>query len=128
MSEIKKYVTTEEFEDFVKAHAATALSDMDYSVLGLCGECGEVAEWHKKANHRKNAEFTPKMLLKELGDVLHYTTRIALAHGWSLEKVMRKNIKKLEKRHGTIDPKAAMTEYNQKLQESFDGQIDGGSL
>lgn len=102
---LKKYVTTEEFEEFVKAHASDSITDISYNVIGLCGEAGEVAEWVKKAVHRKDPSFTKKHLKKELGDVLHYLTRIAVAEGWTLEKIMRKNINKLEKRHGTVDPK-----------------------
>lgn len=101
----KHYVTTEEFEEFVKTHASDSIDDISYNVIGLCGEAGEVAEWVKKAVHRKDPNFTPKHLKKELGDVLHYLTRITVAQGWTLEKIMRKNITKLEKRHGTVDPK-----------------------
>ncbi len=87
-----------DYELFVTARAAMPLDDDGYNVIGLCGEAGEVAEWVKKAVYRKNAKFTEEMLLLELGDVIHYVTRIAIKHGWTLKEIMAANISKLEKR------------------------------
>lgn len=87
-----------DYEEFVAAGAFMPLNDDAYSTIGLCGEAGEVAEWVKKAIFRKNAKFTEEMLLLELGDVLHYVTRLALNHGWTLKQVMEANTVKLEAR------------------------------
>lgn len=84
-----------DYEDFVKSSAKIGLDDLNYSVIGLCGEAGEVAEWHKKRNMRGNPKFTEEMLVSELGDVLHYLTRIALKYGVSLDDVMKANVAKL---------------------------------
>lgn len=89
---------TKEYEKFVEDQARMPISDLSYSVIGLCGEAGEVAEWLKKSVYRNNPAFTDEMLLSELGDVLHYTTRIALQRGWSIKDIMKYNVKKLKER------------------------------
>jgi NTP pyrophosphatase (non-canonical NTP hydrolase) len=92
-------VNNTDYEDFVRAQAQIRLDDHDYNALGLCGEAGEVAEWHKKVYHRPSpSRLTKTDLLLELGDVLHYITRIALAHGWTLKDVWMANKAKLEAR------------------------------
>lgn len=89
-----------EFEDFVAYKVAfMPLTDDAYSVIGLCGEAGEVAEWVKKAQFRKNANYTEPMLKSELGDVLHYVTRIARNHSWTLKDLMVDNVAKLSARY-----------------------------
>lgn len=84
-----------QFEQFVR-EGVQPLSDDAYNVIGLCGEAGEVAEWVKKRKFRGNEKFTEEMLKLELGDVLHYITRLALNHGWTLKQLMEGNIQKLE--------------------------------
>ena len=84
-----------EYEEFVLAQAFIPLENEAYSVVGLCGEAGEVAEWYKKAVFRGNTKFTEEMLESELGDVLHYVTRIALKHNFTLKGLMEYNYQKL---------------------------------
>ena len=85
-----------DYEEFVTGKCAfMPITDDAYSVIGLCGEAGEVAEWIKKAQFRKNPKFTEDMLKSELGDVQHYLTRIARNHGWTLKEVMADNMAKL---------------------------------
>lgn len=91
--------STSQFEEFVKERAAVGLFDHDYNFLGLCGESGECAEWWKKIGHRKGESgLTQEDLLLELGDVLHYLTRISLSFGWTLDRVMEGNVEKLTKK------------------------------
>lgn len=93
-------MTTEQFEAHVSANAKEDL-DFNYAVIGMCGEAGEVAEWHKKVNLRKvlKTKLTHEDLLSELGDVLYYLTRAAMLQGWTLEQVMTFNEAKLAERH-----------------------------
>ena len=88
-----------EFEAFVAA-GVQPLSDDAYNVIGLCGESGECAEWVKKNQFRGNKSYTEEMLKLELSDVLHYVTRLALNHKWTLKEIMQANMDKLEKRRG----------------------------
>lgn len=92
-------MTASEFEAHVAKNAKEDL-DFNYAVIGLCGEAGEVAEWHKKVNLRKvlKSNLGDIDLLSELGDVLYYLTRAANLKGWSLEHVMEYNQLKLQKR------------------------------
>lgn len=87
-----------EYEDFVRSQAFIPLENEAYSVIGLCGESGEVAEWYKKAVIRGNPKYTEDMLKLELSDVLHYICRIALNHEWTLKELMEANKVKLEER------------------------------
>ena len=65
--------------------------------LGIGGEAGEVQELLKK-HVRDDREIVDDLLL-ELGDVLHYLTRIASQFGITLEEVMAANHEKIERRH-----------------------------
>lgn len=89
----------DDYQEFVKAQAKIPLDNLPYSFIGLGGEVGECLEWYKKSVYRGDASFDDKELKKELGDVLFYLTRITLAKGWSLKKIMKANRKKLEKRY-----------------------------
>ena len=74
-----------------------------YSVLGLNGEAGEVAEVVKKMIRDKGKQLSEEDrhdLLKELGDVLWYLSKIASKLGFSLEDVARSNLLKLKERYG----------------------------
>jgi NTP pyrophosphatase (non-canonical NTP hydrolase) len=65
------------------------------NTLGLVGEAGEVSEKVKKL-FRDKSKFTDEEVLKELGDVLFYTTALANIFGGSLRKVMEMNMAKLD--------------------------------
>lgn len=91
-------MTTQEFESHVTLRAKEDL-DLNYAVIALCGESGEVAEWYKKAVLRGNKiGLTDMDLAHELGDVLYYLTRAAQLKGWTLSDIMDWNKVKLDAR------------------------------
>ena len=68
------------------------------SVMGLCGESGEVIDLVKKHvshGHSLNRE----KLIDELGDVAWYLAECATALDVTLEEVLLHNIEKLKKRY-----------------------------
>ena len=67
------------------------------NVLGLVGEAGEVAEKVKKML-RDGSRLNQEEVVKELGDVLFYTTAIANYFYSDLQTVIDTNIKKLDDR------------------------------
>lgn len=67
------------------------------NVLGLVGEAGEVAEKIKK-QIRDNTKVSQDDIIKELGDVLFYTTALANYYNKNLGYVIEVNIKKLDDR------------------------------
>lgn len=72
-----------------------------YPALGLCGECGEVAEKVKKAIRDNNGYIDDerKAALKlECGDVLWYLSNLASDLGLTLEEIARHNVEKLQNR------------------------------
>lgn len=78
-----------------------------YTVLGLNGEAGEVAEKVKKVLRDKPNGATGDDIAeikKELGDVLWYVARCAHEMGSSLEDVAKMNMEKLlsRKDRGTL--------------------------
>lgn len=90
-----------EWEQFIRDKGKMPLDKGPYSFMGLAGETGEVMEWYKKTNLRSDpTTLTEDDLLKELGDVLHYVTRIGIAYGWGLKDLMKANKAKLDKRYG----------------------------
>lgn len=91
-------MTAPEYEVHVSQHAKEDL-DLNYAVIALNGEAGEVAEWYKKAVLRKNkVGLTDRDLQEELGDVLFYLTRLAQLKGWTLAEIMDINKLKLDGR------------------------------
>lgn len=69
-----------------------------YTVLGLNGESGEVAEYVKKALRDANGEVSQERaekLFYELGDVLWYVANTCEELGLDLEDVARANLLKL---------------------------------
>ena len=72
-----------------------------YTVLGLNGEAGELAEKLKKILRDKGGELSEEdraEVAKELGDVLWYVTGICYELDIPLEEVARMNIDKLNSR------------------------------
>jgi NTP pyrophosphatase (non-canonical NTP hydrolase) len=76
----------------------TQLEALQYVVLGLNGEAGEVAEQIKKAMRNDNGELSPERIekmKKEAGDVLWYLTRLADELGTNLAEIAQINVEKL---------------------------------
>ena len=81
---------------------------LTYSILGLAGEAGEVAEAYKKAMRRGEPKLVVAdfevcdALILELGDVLWYVSKVARELGVPLSEVARRNMEKIEHRrkHG----------------------------
>lgn len=89
-----------DYEDWVDEQARYPLKDINYSFVGLAGECGEALEWHKKRNLRdvRGNNLTEDDLKSELGDVLHYLVRISRFYGWSVKDLIKNNVEKIEAR------------------------------
>jgi len=119
-----KYDGFNQYQDF------TATTDKAGSclntVLGLMGECGEIAEKVKKITRDVSSDYPHGIdtvdfscypftdaerleLAKEVGDVLWYASRLAGRLGYRLGDIMRLNVEKLSSRkdrdvlHGSGD-------------------------
>ena len=68
------------------------------SVLGLCGESGEVADLLKKY-HFQGHNLDLDHVAKELGDISWYLAVGAYSIGYDLEKILQMNVDKLENRY-----------------------------
>lgn len=91
-------MTTEQFEAHVSEKCNNYV-DLNYSVIALNEEAGEVAGWYKKVVLRNNPKgLTDDDLIGELGDCLFYLTCIAKVKGWGLSEVMDRNKVKLDER------------------------------
>ena len=74
---------------------------LNYPILGLAGEAGELCNKYKKILRDKGGEADINdmgELAKELGDVLWYVAQIATELDTDLEIVARRNLMKLEDR------------------------------
>lgn len=74
---------------------------VNYCVLGLSGEAGEVSEKWKKVIRDNDGYLSDEVrdqMILELGDVLWYVARLADHLGVSLSTVARLNIDKLDSR------------------------------
>lgn len=102
---MKDRIGLNEYQDKARGTAVYDVpSPVDYAILGLVGEAGEVADKRKKqlrdgANGPDNAA-----LIAELGDVLWYVAAVASELGYTLEDVAQANLDKLASRaaRGTI--------------------------
>ena len=84
-----------------------SLEAVIYGVVGLNGEAGEVSEKVKKIWRDNDGYFDIEHkaeIIRELGDVLFYLTRISTELGYSLERVAEINVKKFtsRKERGTL--------------------------
>ena len=75
---------------------------IDYCILGLCSEAGELAGKRKK--QFRDGNITDNDLAAELGDVLWYVARLASELGCTLESIAVSNLYKLadRQRRGVI--------------------------
>jgi len=93
-------MTLDEYQQEAGVTAKSSV-DLTYTVLGLNGEAGEVAEKLKKALRDKGGILSPRIrgeMALELGDVLWYVAVCANRLGYSLDEIGRMNISKLESR------------------------------
>lgn len=100
-----------DFFEYEDAAASTAiypesgqatLTALNYTVLGLCGEAGEIANKVKKIYRDKDGVLSAEdraELSKEIGDVLWYLARGAAELGYTLEEIAEYNAEKLASRH-----------------------------
>ena len=94
-------MTINEYQKLAMVTKNPELSDRELlinSVMGLCGESGEVIDLVKKHvshGHPLNRE----KLIDELGDVAWYLAECATVLDVTLEEVLERNIEKLKKRY-----------------------------
>jgi len=89
------------FCDYCHCKHADPLGALEYTVLGLTNEAGEVAGKVKKIARDQGGEITEenrKAILKELGDALWYLSATCDEIGAELSDVAAANIKKLDER------------------------------
>lgn len=74
---------------------------LEYVLLGLAGEVGEICNKYKKVL-RDDAMALGRdkrlAMADELGDVMYYAARLAFELGTNLDEVMRANVDKLQSR------------------------------
>lgn len=93
-----------QYQEEVKRTAITKLTgiaEVSYSVLGICGESGEVAEKIKKIIRDKDSIISEEdrvLLLKEAGDILWYISKFLSDIGWTLEEAILTNVEKIRDR------------------------------
>lgn len=104
-----------DFNRFVKDRWATrkkTVVDGEVMVLaiGVAGEAGEVADAIKKLEDPGYGRGSKDKLVEELGDLLHYMTRIAARYGISFDRVREVNREKLLARDIAQQAKGAVNE------------------
>lgn len=96
-----------EFDEYQRATLKTAIypdkgkrnpNAINYAVLGLIGEAGEIANAWKKAIRDSDPTTAIEKIRWELGDVLWYIARAADEIGMKLSDVAQANLDKLADR------------------------------
>jgi len=90
-------MTFNEYQEKTKDTWISNTTGFIRTILGICGESGEIAEKIKKF-HRDGHGNLRKDLKKELGDLLYYIARCSDYMQLSLEDIAKENIKKLANR------------------------------
>lgn len=90
------------FEEYQTESKKTAIYDvgkkLEYLILGICGESGELAEKYKKIIRDKNGIMSDEdreAFKKELGDVLWYISQLSTVLNFTLEDVAKTNLEKV---------------------------------
>lgn len=100
-----------EYQNKARSFAAGGGGRLEYALLGLAGEAGEVCEKVAKFVREHDLQIDQFVnigdrdkLIKEIGDCLWMVANVAACLGCGLEEVARLNIEKLDGRvkRGTI--------------------------
>ncbi|MDO4299719.1 MAG: nucleoside triphosphate pyrophosphohydrolase family protein [Lachnospiraceae bacterium] len=94
-------MTANEYQKLAMRTLNPALGKKDVlinGVMGLCGESGEAIDIVKK-HLAQGHELDREGLIKELGDIAWYLAETAAALDVSLDEVLERNIRKLQKRY-----------------------------
>lgn len=96
-----------EFDEYQNLAAQAAVyprvgENLAYTILGLTGEAGEVANKVKKIE--RDGSYNASDIASELGDVLWYVAMAAQELGFTLQDVAEGNLLKIERRleNGTL--------------------------
>ncbi len=90
-----------EYQASIERYIVNRKSGIEYPVLGLCGESGEVAEKVKKVIRDCDGVLDDEIkreIAKELRDVVWYVARIGMELGFSFEEIVSMNIEKMRSR------------------------------
>jgi NTP pyrophosphatase (non-canonical NTP hydrolase) len=95
------------FKDYQKQSRTTAIypsmcQSYTFSLIGLVGETGEVAEKIKKLIRDRQGKLDDSYrdeIKKEMGDVLWYFSQLATDLDINLEDLVQTNLKKIKSRH-----------------------------
>jgi NTP pyrophosphatase (non-canonical NTP hydrolase) len=70
---------------------------VNYAILGLVGEAGEIAnKWKKYFRDDLPVEELYPLIASEMGDVLWYMARLAIEMGFNFNVVAEENLQKLQ--------------------------------
>ena len=89
---------TKQFEDFVAEHwrqPEDVNDDVTFIYTCAAGECGEIVDAIKKMYRGKLGK---EDIALEIGDTLHYLTKLCQHFGYTLEDIMLSNMAKLKTR------------------------------
>lgn len=97
----------EEYQNYVK-EGASPKYDKKLAIIGLVGEVGELADVVKKEEiYEDMSKFEQKYgmpvydkIIDEAGDVLWQLMLVLSKYDVNVEKVIARNVEKLNKRHG----------------------------
>jgi uncharacterized protein YdbL (DUF1318 family) len=98
---IRTYVDSLAIPDPNKRDGLIRMLSLNYAVLGLAGEAGEICNDLKKIIRDSNMIMTSdkrERLINELGDAEYYGAAVASELGMSLEDVAQINVQKLADR------------------------------
>ena len=91
-------ITLNQAKDLLEILFGNYPFELVYTILAMCGECGELANKLKK-NLRSGTPVNAEELMDENGDVQWYNAATAKVLGYTFEEQGQFNLDKLAKRH-----------------------------
>jgi NTP pyrophosphatase (non-canonical NTP hydrolase) len=103
---------------------------LNHSIIGLCGELGELAGTVERYVYYGQKELDRNNIYEELGDCLWYIAQACNALGFKLEDVMASNIAKLKTRYPDkyTDEMAANRDTKAEQKALIHGEINNTAV
>lgn len=88
----------DDYQEQAFSFAIKEARNVNYMLLGLSGEVGELSSWYAKAIRDGFSSRDFEDVKKELGDVLWFVAGMCSMYGLNLSDIAQKNIDKLSSR------------------------------
>jgi NTP pyrophosphatase (non-canonical NTP hydrolase) len=91
-------MTLNEYQEQAYSFAKPSATSVNYMLLGLQGEVGELSSLYAKWYRDEDTDLDIKNVKKEIGDILWFVSGMCSIYAFDLEEIAQMNIDKLASR------------------------------